>query len=80
MFRAIKDTNTGVVNDWYRDNGDGTESHFNVPRDMWKREQDWTIEEVAALFEPMPVAAPVVEETDTSTVVDTAISDEPSFL
>lgn len=79
MFRAIKDTNTGVVNDWYRDNGDGTESHFNVPRDMWKREQDWTVEEVAALFEPMPANASVVEEAVVPAAVDT-VTDEPSFL
>ncbi len=50
MFRTIKDTNTGYVYDWYKLNEDGTESHFNVPSTMWKREQDWTQEEIDALF------------------------------
>lgn len=51
MFRATKDTNTGVVYDWYRKNEDGTETHVNVPEHKWKREQDWTQSEIAAMFD-----------------------------
>jgi hypothetical protein len=64
MFRAIKDTNTGFVYDWVKTLGDGTELSVNIPSSMWKREQDWTNEEIEALF-----SVPVQDEiTDSVTI------------
>jgi hypothetical protein len=50
MFRSIKDTNTGVVYDWIKKQEDGSEVSVNIPPELWKREQDWTNEEIEALF------------------------------
>jgi hypothetical protein len=50
MFKAIKDTNTGFVYDWVKKTEDGTLISVNIPRSNWKREQDWTTEEIDALF------------------------------
>ena len=57
MFRSIKDTNTGVVYDWVKTDADGTETWVNIPSEMWKREQDWTNEEIEALFATNPTVA-----------------------
>lgn len=56
MFRAQKDTNTGVVYDWVKIDSDGTETWVNIPEDMWKREQDWTNEEIESLFSNVGIA------------------------
>ncbi len=77
MFRAIKDTNTGEVYDWYKLNEDGTESHFNVPSSMWKREQDWTQEEIDALFNNTVIETSI--SSDTPEVTSTGQVDE-NFL
>lgn len=64
MFRAIKDTNTGFVYDWIKTLADGTELSVNIPSSMWKREQDWTNEEIEGLF-----SVPVQDEiTDSVTI------------
>ena len=64
MFKATKDTNTGVVYDWIKVLEDGTEILVNIPETNWKVEQAWTDEEIQQLF----VMSPVPETT------------EPSFL
>lgn len=78
MFRAIKDTNTGVVYDWYKLNKDGTESHFNVPSELWKVEKDWSVEELEAHF-GVEVSDQITDATTAPEITDTT-SDEPSFL
>jgi hypothetical protein len=75
MFRAIKDTNTGAVYDWYKINEDGTESHFNVPRGMWKREQDWTQEEIDALFDNVKTKDPEVKPTEEPLEADNLVEE-----
>jgi hypothetical protein len=55
MLRAIKDTNTGAVYDWVKQNDDGTVISINIPRDNWKKEQEWTTEEIDALFAPKTI-------------------------
>ncbi len=50
MFRAIKDTNTGVVYDWVNTLEDGTEIWVSIPPENWKRENEWTSEEIELLF------------------------------
>lgn len=64
MFKATKDTNTGVVYDWIKVLEDGTEILVNIPETNWKVEQAWTDEEIQQLF----VVSPAPETT------------EPSFL
>lgn len=64
MFKATKDTNTGVVYDWIKVLEDGTEILVNIPETNWKVEQAWTDEEIQQLF----VTSPAPETT------------EPSFL
>jgi hypothetical protein len=71
MIRAIKDTNTGVVYDWVKTLDDGTEQWVNVPSNNWKREQDWTTQEIESLFNPQ-------EESVDSYV--SAQEDETGFL
>jgi hypothetical protein len=73
MFRAIKDTNTGVVYDWVKKQEDGSEVSVNIPAELWKREQDWTSEEIAALF-----SAPVVASTQVPT--NEAAPEDPSSI
>lgn len=50
MFKAIKDTNTGVVYDWVNELSDGTTISVNIPSNNWKKEQEWTKEEIENLF------------------------------
>lgn len=71
MFTAIKDTNTGVVYDWYMKNEDGTEVHVSVPRESWKKEQDWSTEEIAALFVNSD-KKPEIESIYNTIVIDVA--------
>jgi hypothetical protein len=52
MFKAIKDTNTGVVYDWIKEVGDGTTISVNIPSSNWKKEHEWTKKEIENLFSP----------------------------
>lgn len=71
MFKSIKDTNTGVVYDWIKKLEDGTEISVNLPETMWKREQDWTHDEIEALF--FSSSSPSKEDT---VELDTIVDDE----
>jgi hypothetical protein len=68
MFRAIKDTNSGVVYDWVKILEDGSEVFVNVPTAQWKTQQEWSVEEVAALFDGVAVVTvePVQEPEATT--------------
>lgn len=57
MFRAIKDTNTGVVYEWVKTDSEGVETWINIPSENWKKEQEWTNEEIEALFSAAPSTA-----------------------
>lgn len=55
MFKAIKDTNTGFVYDWVKKLKDGTTLSVNIPSTNWKKEQEWSTEEIEALFNTTPL-------------------------
>jgi len=65
MFRAIKDTNTGVVYDWIKTDENGNETSVNLPRELWKKEQDWTNEEIEALFSGNQITDSVTSDNST---------------
>jgi len=69
MFRANKDTNTGVVYDWVKKQEDGSEVWVNISAERWKKEQDWTSEEIENLF----------SGTVNDQITD-AVTSEPTFL
>jgi hypothetical protein len=54
MIRAVKDTNTGAVYEWVKTDANGVETWVNIPEKNWKREQEWTSEEIEALFSTQP--------------------------
>jgi hypothetical protein len=75
MFKAIKDTNTGFVYDWVKKTEDGTIISVNIPSSNWKREQDWTTEEIDALFSvdtQKQTSAPVEVKEQVTAVTDSA--------
>ncbi len=56
MYTAIKDTNTGYVYDWIKTFEDGSSTSINLPPELWKIEQEWSLKEIDALFdEPVNV-------------------------
>lgn len=46
-YISLKDTNTKEVLQWRAVKEDGTEVVKDVPKAMWKRERDWSKEEIA---------------------------------
>ena len=50
MYKALKDTNTGLVYDWGRKLENNDYEWVNIPSTMWKKEQEWTDSEISALF------------------------------
>lgn len=75
MFRANKDTNTGVVYDWVKKQEDGSEVWVNVSAEYWKREQDWTREEIENLF-----SGAVNDQITDSAVTEEPVPSEPTLL
>jgi hypothetical protein len=78
MFKAFKDTNTGEVYDWVKINEDGTSISVNVPAHLWKKEKDWTEEEIEALFSGSNVAP--IEVAPVEVPTNEAAPEDPSFL
>lgn len=62
MYTSVKDRNTRVVYEWVSNTGE----RVLVPRENWKTAEEWTQEEIEALF-----AKPVVEE------VEEKVTEEP---
>lgn len=75
MFRANKDTNTGVVYDWVKKQEDGSEVWVNISAEHWKIEQDWTREEIENLFS----GAVNTQITDAVTTEE-SVPSEPTLL
>jgi len=47
MYTSLKDRNTKVVYEWIKDTGE----RKLVPVENWKTAEEWTKEEITALFE-----------------------------
>lgn len=49
-FIPLVDKNTKVVYEWTKVEEDGSEERVTLFREQWKRESDWTVEQLSALF------------------------------
>lgn len=80
MYKAIKDTNTGVVYDWGRKLENNDYEWINIPSTMWKQEQEWTDSEISALFSSSSEKVELSFDEPTEDEPDNSVDVQPDFL
>ena len=80
MYKALKDTNTGLVYDWGRKLENNDYEWVNIPSTMWKKEQEWTDSEISALFSPSSETVELSFDEPTEDEPDNSVDVEPDFL
>jgi hypothetical protein len=80
MYKALKDTNTGLVYDWGRKLENNDYEWVNIPSTMWKAEQEWTDSEISALFSTSSEKVELSFEEPTEDEPDNSVDVEPDFL
>jgi len=64
-YLSLTDVNTKNVYKWTKQNDDGSESSVLLKKNQWKPINDWTEEEVSALFKSPD---PVIEEPEIANI------------
>jgi hypothetical protein len=80
MYKAIKDTNTGLVYDWGRKLENNDYEWVNIPSTMWKKEQEWTDSEISALFSSSSEKVELSFDEPTEDGPDNSVDVQPDFL
>jgi hypothetical protein len=80
MYKALKDTNTGLVYDWGRKLENNDYEWVNIPSTMWKKEQEWTDSEISALFSPSSETIELSFDEPTEDEPDNSVDVQPDFL
>ena len=80
-FIPLVDKNTKVVYEWTKVAEDGSEERVTLFREQWKRESDWTVEQLNALFK----TEVAIEESNTEVeepemFEEEALEDTPVFI
>lgn len=76
-FIPLTDKNTKVVYEWRMEKEDGSSDRVTLFRDQWKKQNEWTEAEIAALF----TVGEDTSVTEPETVIDEeeALDDAPLF-
>ena len=80
MYKALKDTNTGLVYDWGRKLENNDYERVNIPSTMWKKEQEWTDSEISALFSSSSEKVELSFDEPTEDEPDNSVDVQPDFL
>jgi hypothetical protein len=80
MYKALKDTNTGLVYDWGRKLENNDYEWVNIPSNMWKKEQEWTDSEISALFYPSSETIELSFDEPTEDELNNSVDVQPDFL